>query len=113
MVSTLQRYHCGFLKDTLRVQPKILVLIINFFSLHFTIIEIEGERGSSSQKERILRGKRGGGGRDEGLQKSRILSERTFCMSPIKDYISTFDQKYKKIGKLNMKLPLKILALNY
>ena len=112
MVSTLLRFHCGFLKDTLRVQPEILVLIIKFFSLHFTIIEIEGERGSSSQNERILRGERGGG-RGEGVQKSRILSERTFCMSPIKDYISTFDQKYKKIGKLNMKLPLKILALNY
>ena len=28
----------------------------------------------------------------------------------IKDYISTFDQKYKKIAKLNMTLPSKILA---
>ena len=28
----------------------------------------------------------------------------------IKDYISAFDQKYKKIAKLNMKLPSEILA---
>ena len=28
----------------------------------------------------------------------------------IKDYISTFDQKYKKIAKLNMKLLSEILA---
>ena len=28
----------------------------------------------------------------------------------IKDYISTFDQKYKKIVKLNMNLPSEILA---
>ena len=39
----------GLLK---RVQPKILVLIINFFSLNFTKIEIEGERVSSSQNKR-------------------------------------------------------------
>ena len=44
----------GLLK---RVQPKILVLIINFFSLNFTKIEIEGERVSSSQNERTLRGR--------------------------------------------------------
>ena len=31
-------------------------VIINFFSLNFTIMEIEGERVSSSQNERTLRG---------------------------------------------------------
>ena len=36
------------------VQPKILVLIINFFSLNFTSTEIEGERLSSSQNEGTL-----------------------------------------------------------
>ena len=36
------------------VQPKILVLIINLFSLNFTSIEIEGERISSSQNKRVL-----------------------------------------------------------
>ena len=38
--------------------------------------------------------------------------KRTDTMS-IKDYISTFDQKYKKIAKLNMKLPSEILAFSY
>ena len=28
----------------------------------------------------------------------------------IKDYVSTFDQKYKKFAKLNMNLPSEILA---
>ena len=31
-------------------------VIINFFSLNFTIMEIEGERVSSNQNERTLRG---------------------------------------------------------
>ena len=35
--------------------------------------------------------------------------KRTDTMG-IKDYISTFDQKYKKIPKLNMTLPTEILA---
>ena len=35
--------------------------------------------------------------------------KRTDTMG-IKDYISTFDQKYKKIAKLNMKLLSEILA---
>ena len=49
------------------VQTKILSLIINFFSLNFTSIEIERERVSSSQSERTLlacawKRTRGGGG---------------------------------------------------
>ena len=36
------------------VQPKILVLIINLFSLNFKSIKIEGERVSFSQNERTL-----------------------------------------------------------
>ena len=43
----------SFLKDTW-LQPKILVLIINFFSLNFTSIEIQEERVNSSQNERTL-----------------------------------------------------------
>ena len=53
------------------VQPKILALLINFFSVNFTTIEIEGERLSSSQNKRTLggegqcsktnKGKQGGG----------------------------------------------------
>ena len=35
--------------------------------------------------------------------------KRTDTMG-IKDYISTFDQKYEKIAKLNMKLPSEIFA---
>ena len=69
-----------------KTRSKILELIINFFPLIFTSIEIEGERVSSSQKKRTLRG----GGREcsktnkgeqEGMglgQNSGILSERTF-----------------------------------
>ena len=38
------------------------VLIINFLSLNFTSIEIEGERVTSIQKERTLVGGGGGGG---------------------------------------------------
>ena len=45
MVSTLYRLHCGF--KTRLVQRKIPVLIINFFSLNFTSIEIEEESVSS------------------------------------------------------------------
>ena len=48
-------------KKTRWVQTKILVLIIYFFYLNFTIIEIEGERVSSSQNECTLRGGLGGG----------------------------------------------------
>ena len=74
-------------EKTRRVQPKILVLIINFFYLNFTNLETEEERVSSSQSERTLsggasrkrtranKGKQGGGG---GVQNSGILSERTF-----------------------------------
>ena len=40
----------------------MLVLIINFFSLNFKSIEIEGERVSSSQNERPLWGVGGEGG---------------------------------------------------
>ena len=88
--------------ETRWVQPRILLLIINFFSLNFTSIKIEGERGSSSQNERTIGGrgaqkrtkmnKRGRGegcsktNKDEqegkgGGQNSGILSERTFWMS--------------------------------
>ena len=48
-------FYCGFLKDTLS-STKDIVLIINFFSLNFTSIEIEGERVSSNQNERTLEG---------------------------------------------------------
>ena len=59
-------------------------VIINFFSLNFTRIEIEGERVSSSQGKRTSGGEggarrragennRGGGGQNSG-----ILSERPF-----------------------------------
>ena len=44
------------------VQPKILVLIIDFFSINFTNIETEGERVSSSQNKRTLRMGGGVGG---------------------------------------------------
>ena len=43
-------------------QPKILVLIINFFRRNFTSIEIEGHRVSSNQNERTFGGGGGGGG---------------------------------------------------
>ena len=42
------------------VQPKILVLIINLFSLNFISVKIEGEKVNSSQNECTLGG--GGGG---------------------------------------------------
>ena len=66
------------------VQPKILVLIINFFSLNFLSIEIEGE--SSSQNERtlgwgVLENEQGQT-RGRGGQNSGIMRERTFWMSP-------------------------------
>ena len=41
------------------VQPKILMLIINLFSLNFPSREIDGERGNSSQNERTLGGGKG------------------------------------------------------
>ena len=78
-------------EKTRPVQPKILVLLINFFSLNFTSIGTEGEGVGSSQNERTLsggasrkrtranKGKQGGRG---GGQNSGILSERTFWMSP-------------------------------
>ena len=73
-------------------QPKILLLVINFFSLNFTSIEIEVVRGNCSQNERTL-----GGGRvlenkqrqirgEEGLN-SGILSEHTFWISPKTTYL--------------------------
>ena len=64
MVSTLE-------KSTRWVQPKILVLIINFFSLNFTRTEIELERVSSSQNERILGGKKEGGGARKGTRANK------------------------------------------
>ena len=76
-----------FIEIPHRVQPKILVLISNFFSLNFTSIETEGERGSSSQNERTF-GEGGAGGAGGvstrtrkkkvggGGQNSGILSER-------------------------------------
>ena len=73
------------------MQPKILVLIINFLSLNFTSIEIEGERVSSNQNEHT-KGVRGGGENsktNKGEQGGRegqnlwILIERTFWMSSI------------------------------
>ena len=70
-------------EKTRPVQPKILVLIINFFSLNFTSIEIEVESVSSSQNKHTLGGE--GGARKqtrvkkgEGGQNSGNLSERTF-----------------------------------
>ena len=53
MVSTLQRFHCGFLKDALSSTKDTS---INFFSLNFTSIESEGKRVSSSQSESTLWG---------------------------------------------------------
>ena len=53
MVSTLQRFHCGFLKDALSSTKDTS---INFFSLNFTSIETKGERVSSSQSESTLWG---------------------------------------------------------
>ena len=63
------------------------MLIVNFFSLNFIIIETEEERVSSGQNERTLEGGRGGGwsktnkGEQRGRgrsQNSGMLSERTF-----------------------------------
>ena len=54
MVPILKRFHYGFLKDMLSSTKDTIVLIINFFSLNFWSIEIEGERVSSSQNERTL-----------------------------------------------------------
>ena len=88
MVSTLYRFHCDFLKDTLR---KILVLIINFFSLNFTGIEIEGERVSSCQNERTLRWGGGGGvGGREGRKGSGLEKELE----------RTRGEKWSKLGDL-------------
>ena len=52
---------CPVYRDSF-VQPKTLVLIINFFSLNFTSVEIEGERVSSSQNKHTMGGGGGGGG---------------------------------------------------
>ena len=60
MVSTLQGFHCGFLKDALSSTKDTS---INFFSLNFTSIETEGERVSSSQNERTFGEGGEGGGR--------------------------------------------------
>ena len=70
------------------VQPKILLLFINLFSLNFISIEIEGQRVSPSQNKstlgerrvapkwiRVNKGKGGG-------QNSGIFNECTFWMSP-------------------------------
>ena len=63
-------------------------VIINFFSLNFTIMEIEGERVSSSQNERTLRregvleneqGPTGDwGGEGEGVKTREFLTKHTF-----------------------------------
>ena len=64
-----------------------LLLIINFFSLNFTSIEIQGEKVSSSQNERTLgEGALGvcsktNKGKQGGIQNLGILSELTFWMS--------------------------------
>ena len=57
---------CPVYRDSF-VQPKTLVLIINFFSLNFTSVEIEGERVSSSQNKRTLKG----GGRVGGCARKQ------------------------------------------
>ena len=44
------------------------MLIVNFFSLNFTSIEIEGERVSSSQNEGTLVVVGGGGGGGGGVE---------------------------------------------
>ena len=51
------------------VQPKILVLITNFFSLNFRSIEIEGERLSSCQSKRTL--EEGERGEEEVIEKEQ------------------------------------------
>ena len=71
------------------VQPKVLVLIINFFSLIFTRIKIEGERLSASQNERILgregawkqtKANKGGGGSELGnLEQMYFLNGTVKC----------------------------------
>ena len=58
-----------FIEIPHRVQPKILVLISNFFSLNFTSIEIEGEMVSSSQNDRTLAGWEGGWGECSKMNK--------------------------------------------
>ena len=59
MVSTLWRFHCGFLKDTLS-STKDTSTDYYLFSLNFTSTEIEGKSVSSSQTERALEEERGG-----------------------------------------------------
>ena len=46
----------------------MLVLIINFFSLNFTSIEMDGERVSSRQNERTLGGGEGCSKTNKGEQ---------------------------------------------
>ena len=61
-------------------------VIINFFSLNFTSIEIERERVSSTLGgvcSKTNKGKQEGGRGGGGEQNSDILTERTFWMSPI------------------------------
>ena len=65
-------FYCGFLKDTLS-STKDIVLIINFFSLNFTSIEIEGDRVSSSQNKCTLGENEQGQTRGEGGQNSEVL----------------------------------------
>ena len=66
-------------------------VLINLFSVNFTSIETEWERGSSSQNERTLRGggvveNEQGWTRGHRRSKSGILSELTFWMSPINSH---------------------------
>ena len=90
MVSTLWRFHCGFLKDTLS-STKDTSTDYYLFSLNFTSIEIEGKSMSSSQTERALEVGRGGEGARKrtrtnkgrgGAGEGGILSQRIFWMSP-------------------------------
>ena len=91
----------------------MLVLIINFFSLKFTSIEIKGERVSSTQNERTFR--RGcarkqtkankGGARG---QNSGILSERSFWIFPKSKLDNSFlKQSFVKIFKTHLNHHLK------
>ena len=92
----------------------MLVLIINFFSLKFTSIEMKGERVSSTQNERTFRGgcarkhtkaNKRGGGRN---QNSGILSERTFWISPKSKLDNSFlKQSFVKICKTHLDHHLK------
>ena len=69
----------------------MLVLIINFFSLNFKSIEIEGERVSSSQNERPLWGVGGeGGGRVLKNEHGQTRGEKGGGVSKLENLEQTY-----------------------